>query len=323
MDIDLSALLGPTASAAVVNLTAVDACAPGYLTAYACGTDVPVASNVNYDRGATRANLALVVLGQDRHLCVYSYATTDVVVDVSGWLATDQGWRYQPLTPSRLIDTRDAYRALSTVTGKRAAGSTTGVTVMAWPGAPMAPAAVLVNVTAVDADGPGFVTVSACSGGPPGVSNLNIDKGHAVANLAATTVAGDGTICVYTSTAMQIVVDLEGWFSSAGTLMAPQTPQRIVDTRAGQGGGRLPAGGTLALPGPTGSIVNVTATNEAAAGFLTVYPCGPMPWVSNADYGAGETVPALAAVGVGQGGSCVTSLAASDVVVDRLATLVS
>ena len=95
----------------MVNLTAVDPCAAGFLTGYACGTTVPVASNVNYERGATRANLALVVLGQDRHLCVYSYATTDVVVDVSGWLAPGQGWRYQALTPSRLVDTRDAYRA--------------------------------------------------------------------------------------------------------------------------------------------------------------------------------------------------------------------
>ena len=130
---------GATASAAVVNLTAVDACGPGFLTAYACGTDVPVASNVNYDRGSTRANLALVVLGQDRHVCVYSYATTDVVVDLSGWLATDQGWRYEPLTPSRLIDTRDAQGALSNVTGRRAAGSTTAVTVTSWPGAPLGP----------------------------------------------------------------------------------------------------------------------------------------------------------------------------------------
>jgi hypothetical protein len=322
LDIDLSTVVSPSATAVVVNVTAVDACGPGYATAYACGTDVPVASNVNYERGTTRANLALVVLGQDRHLCVYSYATTDLVVDVSGWLATDQGWRYEPLTPSRLIDTRDAQGALSNATGRRAAGSTTVVTVTPWPGAPMAPAAVLVNVTAVNADGPGFVTVSACDGGPPAVSNLNVDKNHVVANLAATAVAGDGTICVYTSTAMDIVVDLEGWFGSTGVLLAPQTPQRIVDTRVGLGGGRLVAGGTLTMPAPTGAIVNVTATNEAAPGYVTVYPCGPTPWVSNANYGTGETVPALAAVGAGGAGSCITSLAASDIVVDRLATLV-
>jgi hypothetical protein len=135
-------------------------------------------------------------------------------------------------------------------------------------------------------------------------------------------VAGDGTICVYTSTAMDIVVDLEGWFGSTGALLAPQTPQRIVDTRSGLGGGRLGAGATVTVPATTGSIVNVTATNEAAPGYVTVYPCGPTPLVSNANYDAGQTVPALAAVGAGGGGSCITSLAATDIVVDRLATLV-
>jgi hypothetical protein len=322
LDVDLSGVVGATASAAFVNLTAVDACGPGYLTAYACGTAVPVASNVNYDRGETRANLALVVLGQDRHVCVYSYATTDVVVDVSGWLATDQGWRYEPLTPSRLVDTRDGPGALSNVTGRRAAGSTTAVTVTPWPAAPMAPAAVLVNVTAVGADGPGFVTVSACDGSPPTVSNVNVAGGDAVANLAATAVAGDGTICVYTSTAMDVVVDLEGWFGSTGALLAPQTPQRIVDTRAGLAGGPLAAGGTLTMPATAGSIVNVTTTNETAPGYVTVYPCGPLPWVSNADYASRQTVPALAAVAAAGGSSCITSLAASDIIVDRLATLV-
>ncbi len=101
LDIDLSSLVPAGASAAMVNLTAVDPCGPGFLTAYACGAGVPLASNVNYAPGSARANLALVVLGQDRHLCVYSYATTDLAVDVSGWLAPGQGWRYQSLTPSR------------------------------------------------------------------------------------------------------------------------------------------------------------------------------------------------------------------------------
>jgi hypothetical protein len=45
--------------------------------------------------------------------------------------------------------------------------------------------------------------------------------------------------------------------------------------------------------------------------------------VSNANYGAGDVVPALAAVGTGGAGFCITSPAATDVVVDRLATLVN
>jgi hypothetical protein len=324
VDVDLSAIVPAGASAAMVNLTAVDPCGAGFLTGYACGTAVPVASNVNYERGATRANLAIVVLGQERHLCVYSYATADVVVDVSGWLAPGQGWRYQALTPSRLVDTRDAFRATSTVVGKRVAGATLPVTVTPWPEAPTSPAAVLVNVTAIGADGPGFLTVSACGGdGAALASTLNVERGETVANLAASAVAGDGTVCVYTSTAMHVVVDLEGWFGSAGSLLAPQTPQRIVDTRTGIGGSRLGPGATLSVPSTTGAVVNVTATGPATSGYLTVHPCDVVPWVSNANYGPGDVVPALAAVGTAAGGYCVTSPSAADVVVDRLATLVN
>ena len=80
------------------------------------------------------------------------------------------------------------------------------------------------------------MTVSACGdAGAAPVSTLNVAKGETVANLAASAVAGDGTVCVYTSTPMHVVVDLEGWFGSTGALLAPQTPQRIVDTRTGSG----------------------------------------------------------------------------------------
>jgi hypothetical protein len=96
-----------------------------------------------------------------------------------------------------------------------------------------------------------------------------------------------------------------------------------VDTRTGTGGARLKAGATLEVPSTTGAIVNVTATGPAAAGYLTVHPCDAVPWVSNANYAPGDVVPALAAVGAAAGGYCVTSPAATDVVIDRLATIVN
>jgi hypothetical protein len=322
LDVDVSAVVPAGATAALVTLTATGTCADGYLTSSACGAPIPLASNVNFTRGRDRANSAVVLLGPDRHVCVYASAVTDVVVDLSGWWAPGQGWRYEPAAPARLLDTRDAKGARSSVVGARAAGSTLPVTVTAWPSAPMAPAAVLVNVTAMDAQTAGYVTVSPC-GSTPTVSSLNLAPGEVVANVAATAVGGDGTVCVYTSAAMHLVVDLEGWFGSTGARLAPQTPQRIVDTRTGLGGARLRGGAALAVPtGGDGAWLNATAVGPDTDGFLTVHPCGPLPLVSNANYRAGAVVPALAAVGAGTGGSCVTSLAATDLVVDRLGTLV-
>jgi hypothetical protein len=323
VDVDLSAAVPAGATAALVTLTAAGTCADGYLTASACSAPIPLASNVNYTRGHDRANTAVVLLGSDRHVCVYSSATTDVVLDLSGWWAPGQGWRYEPAAPARLIDTRDAKGARSPVVAKRASGSTLPVTVTAWPSSPLAPAAVLVNVTATDAETAGFVTVSPCGSSTPTVSTLNLGPGEVVANVAATAVGGDGTVCIYTSAAMHVVVDLEGSFGSTGSLLAPQTPQRIVDTRTGLGGARLRAGAALTVPGNgSGAWVNATAVGPDDDGFLTVHPCGPLPLVSNANYRAGAVVPALAAVGAAGSGFCVTSLAATDLVVDRLGTLV-
>jgi len=130
-------------------------------------------------------------------------------------------------------------------------------------------------------------------------------------------------VCVYTSAAMHVVVDLEGWFGSTGSLLVPQTPQRIVDTRTGLGGTRLRASAPLSVPASgAGAWVNATAVGPDDNGFLTVHPCGPLPLVSNANYRAGAVVPALAAVGAGPSGFCITSLAATDLVIDRLGTLV-
>src|SRR5215207_352312 len=70
------------ASAAAVNLTAVSPCSSGYLTAYPCDAGPPLASNVNHPSWRTTATASTVMLDDDGDFCIYSYATTDVLVDV-------------------------------------------------------------------------------------------------------------------------------------------------------------------------------------------------------------------------------------------------
>jgi hypothetical protein len=51
----------PGARAAVVNLTAAGGSnAAGYVTAFSCGTPLPLASNLNFEAGQTVANAAVV-----------------------------------------------------------------------------------------------------------------------------------------------------------------------------------------------------------------------------------------------------------------------
>lgn len=70
----------------LLNLSVVGAHRPGYLTAYPCSSVPPSASNVNYDTTRVVANSAIVQLDEHGDVCVFSLATTDVIVDVTGYL---------------------------------------------------------------------------------------------------------------------------------------------------------------------------------------------------------------------------------------------
>ena len=59
---------------------------PGYLTAYPCSSGVPDTSTVNYVGGQTVANTTIAALSSAGQLCVWSYAETDILVDITGWL---------------------------------------------------------------------------------------------------------------------------------------------------------------------------------------------------------------------------------------------
>ncbi len=98
--------------------------------------------------------------------------------------------------------------------------------------------------------------------------------------------------------------------------MQPVTPARLLDTRIGLGfvAGPLGAGATVDVPvlgrgGVPGSgvgavVVNITVTQPTVATFITAYPGGePRPLASILNATAGQTLPNLAIVKVGAGGS--------------------
>ena len=68
-----------------MNLTAAGGSgAAGYVTAYACGTPLPLASNLNFAAGQIVANAAVVPVAADGSLCLHANTPTDLVVDVAG-----------------------------------------------------------------------------------------------------------------------------------------------------------------------------------------------------------------------------------------------
>lgn len=93
----------------------------------------------------------------------------------------------------------------------------------------------------------------------------------------------------------------------------PVEPARILDTRFGIGHfGKVGPKETIDLPiagppdvpffDPSAVVMNVTVTGGTAASHLTVFPAGvPMPVASNLNFAAGQTIPNLVTVQVGNG----------------------
>ena len=292
--LDLSGVLPADATAAVLNVTVLNASRRGFVVVFPSGQDQPRTSNVNVEaavpgrRANTQANEVVVRLGADRRATLaVDAALADVVVDVVGHVGADRaaGDRVAAVTPRRLLDTR------STTTPLRR-----GETVVDLTGTPGEGASsVVLNVTATRPTARGFVVVFPTGTARPGTSNVNVERGQTQANEVVTRVGQNGRVSVFVdSTSAALVVDLVGVVrrSVAQGFVPLRAPERVADTREGQGLRRGRVGGTVRLRMPasvptsaTAVLLNVTATNGSRPGLVTVYPAGsPVPGTSNVNF---------------------------------------
>jgi hypothetical protein len=294
------------ATAVVLNLTATDATAGGFLTAWPTGAARPTASNVNFAKGQTAANLVTVPLGTGGAVDVYNLAgSTDVVADLFGYYTSgsDAGSAYVPVAPHRLLDTRQGGH------GPLVAGHP--IQIQSGVATAEHPDAMVVNVTATNATTGGFVSLSDSLG----TSNLNFRPGQTVANLAIVPTNGPFDIANLAGN-VDVVVDLVGYFSlSHGSVFVPAGPTRVLDTRHGTGAptGPIGPGGALGLrlggqsgvpANATATVLNLTATGSTTGGFLTTWPAGTArPTASSVNFPVGATVPNLTMTGLGAGGA--------------------
>ena len=217
---------------------------------------------------------------------------------------------YTTLTPRRLLDTRRTGRWL--VAGQRAQIALRGHV-------PRGTTAVAVGVTTTTSAGEGHVTVWSCDGGAPESSMVNPTPGRDRSSQAV--VAATTRLCVQSSTATHVLVDLQGAFTTgdAGSRLRPLTPQRVVDTRAS---GRTGQVSFVAPRGADAVALTITVTNAGTPGFVSAFGCGtPVGDTSVVNVSVNETVANSAYVPVGRDGRvCVTSTADADVLVDLTAS---
>jgi len=207
--------LPASASAVVLNVTAVSPSAGGFLTVYPSGVARPLASSLNFLASRIVPNAVVAELGANGAIEVYngSPGCTDVVVDVVGYFTagTPGAGALDGVTPLRVRDTRE-------VGGCLASGETRTVQVAGFGTIPGSALAVALNVTAVDPTGPGFLTVFPAGVSRPLASSLNFSSGQVVANSVQARVGSAGAVSVFngSSGCTHVVIDVVGHFS-AGT----------------------------------------------------------------------------------------------------------
>ena len=76
------------AEAVTMNITVDQPQGGGFLTVFPCGQEVPTASNLNFSRGQTIANLVSVKLASDGAVCIYTSSAAHVLADVAGYTTT-------------------------------------------------------------------------------------------------------------------------------------------------------------------------------------------------------------------------------------------
>ena len=344
------------ATAVVANVTVTNTTSAGYLTVFPGGESTPpTASNLNWASGGTVANLVTVALGPNGDIEAYNFeGSADVIVDIAGYYGPDttgNAGLYVPVTPSRICDTRPVQVGVvsnqcnSGSNGPIGPGQTLTVNVFSQGGLPGSGiSAVALNLTAIDPTSPGYLTLYPTGGTLPTVSNVNFVANQIVPNRVIVKLTSSGTISIYNPYGTtNIAIDINGYFTdgtstpTGASSFMPITPTRICDTRAIQvgvssnqcnsgGSGTLSTSSTKViqvssidgLPSNiTAVVANVTVTDTTSSSFLSLYPGGNLPTVSDLNWVQGDTLANLAQITLSSGSFSTYNFNGSvDVMVD-------
>lgn len=199
-------------AAVIMTLTATDSASPGYVTAWPAGRPRPLASNLNVTaRADTVPNLVVVPLGENGAVSFHRQSEGHLVADVTAYVTdgsaeASTAGQIVPRPASRLFDTRTA----TTPAGFVDAGSQ--VSVPAAMGAPSGATAVVLNVTATEAQGPGFITVWPSGRPQPLASTSNLaarDDTRATATLMR--LGDEGRVSFFTQSGAHLLADVLGY----------------------------------------------------------------------------------------------------------------
>ena len=220
VQVHVTGVAGVPSGVGAVSLSvgATNSVAGGFITVYPCGAR-DLVSSVNFAAGETVSNAVIATVSADGNVCFYSLATADLVVDINGWFSATSD--FTGVTPTRVFDTRagESPDAVRTVAKAKIGGAVTievKMTDLVGRVPVTGVSAVSLNVAVANPAAAGFVTVYPCSALNL-VASLNYAAGQTVSNAVVVPVSATGTVCFYSMVPTDIVVDLNGWFSTRAT----------------------------------------------------------------------------------------------------------
>lgn len=286
-----------TARAYALNVTVVPKGPLSYITMWPTGVPQPFVSTLNSADGRVKANAAIVPAGSAGAVSVMATDATELVLDISGYFIESTGLAFYPLTPCRVLDTRNPTGSLGGPI--LASGVPRSFPVRSSVcGVPASAQAYSLNATVVPSGGLGYLTLWPTGQNQPFVSTLNSPKGSIVANAAIVPAGLNGEVSAFVTNDSHLVVDINGYFAPPGSFGALRfnaiAPCRVGDTRnpVGSLGGPVLAGGEIrnwavtqspcGVPGTALAYsMNATVVPTGGLGYLSMWPAGqPQPFVS-------------------------------------------
>jgi hypothetical protein len=280
------------AKAFSLNITAVPKGPLGFLTIWPTGQSQPLVSTLNAFDGRIKASAAIVPAGSNSSVNVFVTDPADLVVDINGYfvpVGDATALAFYPVTPCRVVDTRDPSRGSLGSPGM-IAGVTRSFNILNASGCniPSAARAYSLNYTVVPLGPVGYLTTWPTGRSRPVVSTLNAPTGTVTAN-AAIVPTDSGSVDVFATESTHLVIDINGYFAPPGGPNALSlynlTPCRVLDTRIPSG--KPPATGTVTGINP--SVCTAPASARAYVLSATVVSPGPMQYLTL--WGSGTTQP--------------------------------
>ncbi len=267
MTLQLPAGVPADAVALALNVTMTESSAPGFVTEFPAGRQMPTSSILDVDQaGQTRAAAGIFPVSPSG-VALYLSGGGHIVVDLLGYFTGPSAGSgtdglFTAYDPTRLLDTRGQ--------------SPLGNSVPLYPGGGLELAvsqggSIAYNVTSVDGTG-GYVTAFPAGTPRPSTSTVNsVGGGDVVANFAITQVSNRG-LGFFSQSRTYLLADLQGWFSGPSAT-ATQSPPANTAPPAPQVGYSACTSDGLSSLNATRAAAGVAplALNPAAQTFACSY----------------------------------------------------